>query len=150
MRFSAMSKQERLREVLGGPLDPGYVRQREAAGWRLAAVEWVRDSGEDAEAAVGEEVPYGLRVGSDCVHLEEDAAEKQAMLLILEMIVQDMRLPQIAAELNSRGFRTRTGGDWTPVDVFNLLPRLIEAGPRIFSSEEWVVRRPRAATSYQP
>jgi hypothetical protein len=49
----------------------------------------------------------------------------------------------VAEELNRRGFRTRAGGDWSPVAVFNLLPRLIEVGPRIFSSEEWIVRRPK-------
>jgi hypothetical protein len=27
--------------------------------------------------------------------------------------------------------------------VFELLPRLIEAGPRIFTSEEWIERRKR-------
>jgi hypothetical protein len=77
------------------------------------------------------------------VHLEEDATEKQAMMLILEMLIQDVRLPQVAVELNRKGFRTRAGNDWTPVAVFDLLPRLIEAGPRIFSSKEWAVRRPR-------
>jgi Recombinase len=150
MHASAMSKREHLREVLTGPLDPAYQRRREAAGWRLAAVEWVRDSGESAEAAAKVEAPYGLHVSSDGIHLEEDATEKQMMMLILEMIVQDTRLPQIAVELNSRGLRTRGGGEWTPVDVFNLLPRLIEAGPAIFSSEEWVVRRPRLVTSCPP
>ena len=143
MHSIAMSKPERLRETLTGPLDREYLNQREAAGWRLAAVEWVRDSGQTGEAARREDVPYGLRVGSDCTHLEEDATEKQAMMVILEMIIQDVRLPQVAAELNNRGFRTRAGTDWTPVAIFNLLPRLIEVGPRIFSSEEWAVRRPR-------
>jgi recombinase len=138
-----MSKQERLREALSGSLDVEYLRQREAAGWRLAAVEWVRDTGETAQPAPHEEVPYGLRIGPDCVHLEEDATEKQAMMLILEMLIQDVRLPQVAVELNRKGFRTRAGNDWTPVAVFDLLPRLIEAGPRIFSSKEWAVRRPR-------
>jgi len=138
-----MSKQERLREALSGSLDVEYLRQRESAGWRLAAVEWVRDTGETGQTAPQEEVPYGLRVGPDCIHLEEDTTEKKAMMLILEMLIQDIRLPQVAVELNRRGFRTRAGTDWSPVAVFNLLPRLIEAGPRIFSSEEWAVRRPR-------
>ena len=139
-----MANQERVRETIAGPLDPEYLRQREEAGWRLAAVEWVRErAGVPEKAPAREEVPYGMRVGADFVHLEEDAAETQAMILMLEMIVQEIRLPQVAEELNRRGFRTRTGGDWSPVAVFNLLPRLIEVGPRIFSSEEWIVRRPR-------
>ena len=138
-----MFEPERLRETLSGPLDPEYVRQREAAGWRLAVVEWVRESGGSAPAVRLEEVPYGLRVGPDCVHLEEDAAEQETIMLILEMLVQDIRLPAVAAELNRRGFRTRTRSEWNAVAVFDLLPRLIEAGPRVFSSQEWAARRPR-------
>jgi hypothetical protein len=80
----AMANEDRLREVISGPLEPDYLRQREAAGWRVAAVEWVRGSGETPEPVAREEVPYGLRVGSDCIHLEENASEKQAMLLMLE------------------------------------------------------------------
>ena len=139
-----MANQESLREIVSGPLDADYLRRREAAGWRVAAVEWVRDSGAAPDKTKAcEEVPYGLRVGPDCVHLEEDASELQAMLLMLELIVQEIRLPQVAEELNRRGFRTRAGSEWNPVAVFNLLPRLIEVGPRIFSSEEWILRRPR-------
>jgi hypothetical protein len=139
----AMAKQERVREIISGRLDPEYLRQREESGWRLAAVEWVRESEAEPKPAAREDVPYGMRVSGDCCHLEEDASETQAMLLMLEMIVQEIRLPQVAEELNRRGFRTRAGGDWSPVAVFNLLPRLIEVGPRIFSSEEWIVRRPK-------
>src|SRR6185369_9952534 len=107
------------------------------AGWRVAAVEWVRESAAApaSKTPPREEVPYGMRVGLDCIHLEEDSTETQAMLLMLEMIVQEIRLPEVAAELNRRGFRTRTGSEWSPVAVFDLLPRLIEIGPRIFSSE---------------
>jgi hypothetical protein len=143
-----MANQERLREMISGPLDPDYLRQREAAGWRVAAVEWVRDNGAAPDKAPPrEDVPYGLRVGPDCVHLEEDSGEIQAIMLMLELIVQEMRLPQVAAELNRRGFRTRAGSDWSPVAVFNLLPRLIEIGPRVFTSEEWVQRRPRVVSA---
>jgi hypothetical protein len=30
---------------------------------------------------------------------------------------------------------------WTPVSVFQMLPRLIEVGPSIFHSAEWEERR---------
>ncbi|MGH9661933.1 MAG: hypothetical protein ACRD96_25520, partial [Bryobacteraceae bacterium] len=50
---------------------------------------------------------------------------------------------RVAAELNRLGYRTRDGGEWRPEHVFNLLPRLIDAGPRVFSSAEWVERRKR-------
>jgi len=61
----------------------------------------------------------------------------------MELVVQDQRLSQIATELNNQGFRTRNGFLWNPASVFELLPRLIEAGPRIFTSDEWVERRKR-------
>jgi hypothetical protein len=38
-------------------------------------------------------------------------------------------------------YATREGLKWNPVSVFKMLPRLIEAGPKIFSSEEWQQRR---------
>ena len=62
---------------------------------------------------------------------------------MMELIVQDYSLTLVAAELNKKGLRTREGGPWTPVSVFNMLPRLIEVGPRIFSSDEWEDRRAR-------
>ena len=40
-------------------------------------------------------------------------------------------------------FRTRSGALWNPVSVFNLLPRLIEVGPRIFSNDERQERKER-------
>ena len=58
-----------------------------------------------------------------------------------ERIVRDHRLSQISEHLNHRDFRTRNGSMWTPTAVFCLLPRLIEVGPHIFSSEEWIARR---------
>jgi hypothetical protein len=60
---------------------------------------------------------------------------------MLESIVQDHRLSQVAESLNARGFRTRQGKRWAPATVFDLLPRLIEAGPSLLSSAEWAERR---------
>ena len=60
---------------------------------------------------------------------------------MMELIVQDNPLSKVAQELNRQGFNTRQGVNWTPVSVFNMLPRLIEAGPLIFSSEEWLARK---------
>ena len=99
-----MANQERLRETISGKLDQDYIREREAGGWRIASVEWVRETSEAPPSTIREEVPYGMRVGPDCLHLEEDSTEKQAILLMLEMIVQEIRLPQVATELNRRGF----------------------------------------------
>src|SRR5581483_203483 len=143
-----MANQEHVREMISGRLDPEYLRQKEAAGWRVAAVEWVRENETPSpDTPARQEIPYGMRIAADCLHLEEDASEVQAMMLMLELIIQETRMPQVAAELNRRGFRTRNGAEWSPVAVFNLLPRLIEMGPRIFSSDEWIERRPRVANA---
>jgi len=73
--------------------------------------------------------------------LEEDPQEREVLFQIMELTIQDGPYSAIAEELNRRGFRTRDGGRWTPVSVFQMLPRLIEAGPGILTSEEWQQRR---------
>lgn len=140
-----MARVERIRESVTAPVDAEHMRQKTEAGWRLVALEWQREiPGEDGESEVMiQEVPYGLRVGQDCLHLEEDPDEKSALMMMMELIVREDPFSQVASELNQRGFRTRTGTRWSPVSVFNMLPRLIEVGPRIFSSEEWEARKER-------
>jgi len=140
-----MPKVERIREVLTDSLRTEYLKQRADAGWRLVALEWQREVEGDAEQPpeLVEDVPYGMRVAADCSHLEEDRTEKQALLLMMDLIVQDQPLSRVADGLNRAAFRTRQGTAWSPVSVFNMLPRLIEVGPRIFSSEEWMARRDR-------
>jgi hypothetical protein len=132
---------ERWREVLDGPLTPELVKERTAEGWRLAAVEWVRDVVTPGITARRERPPYGLRVAEDAIHLEEDAAEQEAMRAALRLLVEDKPVSAVAEELNRRGLHTREGSPWRPETVFGLLPRLIEAGPQIFASEEWRSRR---------
>jgi hypothetical protein len=105
-------------------------------------LEWEREVEEPAgqPGPLSEEVPYGLRVSADCSHLEENASEKQALIQMMDLIVQDAPLSLVAEELNRKGFRTRAGANWTPGSVFDMLPRLIQVGPRIFSSTEWSAR----------
>jgi len=138
-----MAKVERVRELLGKPLEPEYVKLRAEAGWKLVAVEWEREveEAEEAPRQVGEEVPYGLRVGDDCLHLIENPVETQVLIQMLDGIVQDYPFSIIADELNRSGLRNRDGSKWEAVSVYNMLPRLIQVGPRIFSSEEWQVRK---------
>jgi hypothetical protein len=137
-----MSKLQRVREVPSGPLSQDYVSQKAKEGWKLTAVEWEREIDEPAvqPGPLTEEVPYGLRVSADCTHLEENAAERQALMLMMDLIVQDAPLSLVAEELNRKGFRTRAGANWSPGSVFDMLPRLIQVGPRIFSSTEWTAR----------
>ena len=134
---------ERVHESLQGSLSSEYVRQREEAGWRMVAVEWERDlPATTAPAARSlQQTPFGLRVADDYAHLEEDPDEMQFLLSMMELIIQDISLFKVAEELNRKGFRMRNGNEWGPVAIFNMLPRLIEVTPRIFSSDEWVERR---------
>lgn len=142
-----MPRLERIREAWQSPPDAEYFERRSREGWTLAAIEWKRELQPGAvqtpESEIPYEVPYGLRIAGDCLHLEEDPVERQVLLQILEAIVQDHRLSQASGLLNDRGFKTRVGGQWTPGAVFDLLPRLVEAGPGLLSSQEWVQRRSR-------
>lgn len=96
-----------------------------------------------------EVVPFGLRVADDCVHLEQEPRENDVLMLTLEFIIQDLPLSRVAEELNKLGYRTRTSARWNAASVFELLPRLIESGPRLFTSEEWVKRRSRVFRALQ-
>jgi hypothetical protein len=140
---------ERIREMVTGPLDPEYLRQRAGAGWQLVALEWQRpaEGGAPESGRSGEDIPYGARVARDFTHLEEEPSETDALTLILELIVQDRSLSNMAETLNLRGFRTREGSKWSVVSVYNILPRLIEVSPRILTTDAWIERRKRITTT---
>jgi len=139
-----MASKERMRQVVSGPFGPEDFGQRLAEGWKPVAIEWERE-GEisAADTTPAPEVPFGLQVAGDCSHLEENPTEREVLFQIMELTIQDGPFSGIAEELNRRGFRTRRGKRWTPVSVFQMLPRLIEAGPGILNSEEWRQRRQR-------
>jgi hypothetical protein len=138
-----MAMTERIREIVTGWPDPEDVKRKTEAGWKLTALEWERPAEKEPGIRPGilEDTPYGWRVANDCLHLEEEPAEMRALVCMLELIVQDRSLSRMAEELNRRGFRHRDGSRWNLVTVYNMLPRLIEVGPRILSSEEWKERR---------
>ena len=132
-----------MREVLSTPLTAADLDRKASQGWKPVAVIWQREVGEDEPplADITEPVPYGLKIAEDCLALEQDVQEREALLVMLEMIIQDKSLSETADELNRRGLRTRLNSKWTPGSVFDMLPRLIQVGPRVLSTEEWVVRR---------
>jgi hypothetical protein len=140
-----MAKNVRIREPLAASPTLEYLTERTSAGWKLVALEWEKpaDGELPATAEKAEEIPYGLQVSADCQSLVENPAERQIIILALDMIVEDSPLSRVAEELNLRGHRTREGQAWTPAALFNLLPRMIEVGPRLFVSEEWTQRRRR-------
>lgn len=144
------SMKQAIRDVVKGELSIEYFAKRFSEGWRLSSIEWSRESGEADVAAESshllnrrETLPYGLWVAEDgTVH--ENPIEATVLLLILDQIVREKRVPEIAGALNSQGYSTRDGLPWTPTDVFNLLPRLIDTGPSLLKSAAWQLRRPAA------
>jgi hypothetical protein len=143
-----MAHFERIRDVISGPFSPEVMRQRTAAGWQLVSLEWRRelpDSEAPTMGAFAEDIPYGLRISDDCQRLEIDAAENRVLMTMMELLVQDFSYSSIVSDLNEKGFRMRDGRPWNRVALFNMTPRLIEVGPRLFSTEEWRKLRQRFA-----
>jgi len=145
-----MAHFERIRDVISGPFSPEIMRQRTAAGWQLVSLEWRRELPESeapSEGAFAEDIPYGLRISDDCQRLEIDPTENRVLMLMMELLVQDFPYSSIVSDLNEKGFRMRNGRPWNRVALFNMTPRLIEVGPRLFSTEEWRRVRQRLSGS---
>ena len=142
-----MSNVERVREELASPPSPEYLKSKMNEGWRPVAIEWVRHAkGTEmgpAPSRLKQEVPYGLKVSEDCLYLEDNPREKEALKLMLALIAGDHPLSKIAAELNRQKLFKRHGSEWSQVDVFNMLPRLIEVAPEILTADEWSASRDR-------
>ncbi|MGC2112387.1 MAG: recombinase family protein, partial [Candidatus Korobacteraceae bacterium] len=136
-----MAKKERIRQEAPATFGPDEIARQAEQGWKLVAVEWERELPEsETGGPAPEEVPFGLQVAKDCARLEDNPTEQEALLLMMELTVQDGPYYAIAEELNSKGYRTRQGMKWTAISVFQMLPRLIEVGPRIFATQEWQER----------
>jgi hypothetical protein len=138
-----MPKKEYLREPMDELPTPNHFQARLAAGWKLVALEWERSRDEaTGEPSRWEEaIPYGLQISEDCSRLVENPSETQVIVAALAMIVDDHPLSRVAVELNRREYTTREGKSWTMTALFDLLPRMIQVSPRVFSSEQWVTRR---------
>ncbi len=137
------------RDIIRGELTLDYFAKKFAEGWKVRAIDWSREAREGAEAyetpfthLLSEEdaVPFGYRLTGEKL-LEENPLEATVLLLILEQIVHEKRIPEIAAQLNRQGYLTRKGGSWGPTEVFDLLPRVIEVGPTLLKSDIWRERR---------
>ena len=135
-----MKKTERMRQAISGPLEVEALKQQTEKGWKLVAVEWEREV-ETAEDQLPADVPFGLQIVPETKRLETNPGEREILIQLMELIVQEGSYARIADEINRRGFRTREGAKWTSVSVFEMIPRLIEVGPHVFRSSEWELRR---------
>src|SRR6202012_709014 len=102
-----MAHFERIRDVVSGPFSQSTMQQRTAAGWQLVSIEWRRElppHEAPSEGAYNEEIPYGLRISDDCQRLEVDPQENAALILMMELMVQDFPLSNVVSDLNEKGF----------------------------------------------
>jgi len=135
-----MKRTERVRQLVTGSLAEEEIQQQSEKGWKLVAVEWEREVEAD-EGQLPSDIPFGLRISPDAQRLEEDPSEREILVELMELLVQEGSYARVADEINRRGYRTRQGAAWTPVSVFEMLPRLIEVGPHLFRSSEWAKRK---------
>jgi Recombinase len=135
-----MKKTERIRQLVSGSVEGTDLKQYAEKGWKPVAIEWEREV-ETPEDQLPGEIPFGLRVAADTQRLEEDPNEREVLAELMELLVNEGSYARIAQEINLRGYRTRDGSLWTPISVFEMLPRLIEVGPYLFRSEKWEKRK---------
>jgi hypothetical protein len=137
--LGVMTNRKRFREVISGLPDRESLQAKMDEGWKPVAIEWEREENEvgTEKGRLRHEVPYGLMVSEDCLHLEENPKEMEILKLMLALIAGDHPLSKIAEELNHKDYRMRNGAKWTQVSAFYMLPRLIEVAPNIMSDDEW-------------
>ncbi len=75
----------------------------------------------------GGEPPYGWRLGADGVHLEPEPVEQAVAVAARRLRGRGLSLRQVAARLEGRGLRPRSGGRWYATTVQRLL--VAEVGP---------------------
>jgi hypothetical protein len=69
---------------------------------------------------------------------------------MMELLVQDFSYSSIVSDLHEKGLRMRDGRPWNRVAIFNMMPRLIEVGPRLFSTDEWRTIRQKFSWPKEP
>nr|MDQ2712819.1 hypothetical protein [Acidobacteriota bacterium] len=100
---------ETIRDLITGELTLDYFVQRAAQGWQVASIEWVREAEESVTrtppwSLCGDQqelaLPYGLQVSPASSSVEENTLEAAVLVSILEQIIQEKRVTEIAAFLN--------------------------------------------------
>lgn len=82
--------------------------------------------------------PLGYKLTSDN-KLSVDDEEKELVIKIFEMYVEQRSMPEVASELNQEGVQTSAGGEWTPRAVGDILRNKIYRGTyELADVEEYV------------
>lgn len=105
--------------LMGQMIDAFAQYERSIIGARTkAALRAKRAKGEKTGGCV----PFGWRVLEDGRTLVEDEDEQRVVALVIQLKSQGWSLRKIGAELESRGTRTKRGGEkWNPETVKNVL-----------------------------
>lgn len=91
--------------------------EREAISERVStALQHKKARGERVGA-----IPYGQRLAADGVHLEPHPGEQRVIAAVRELRAAGMSLRAIAAELGSRGFKTRTARPFAAMQISRML-----------------------------
>jgi site-specific DNA recombinase len=103
-------------------LDTGSAAGRLVLNIMTAVSQWEREAiGERTRDALSHKrsrgervgnVAFGYRVAPDGTHVEPEPAEQAAIAAILNLRAKRIPLRRIAADLNTRGWRTRKGSEW--------------------------------------
>jgi hypothetical protein len=74
-----VTRTERVRQAVSGPLESTDLRERVDEGWKPVAIEWEREV-ETADDELLAEVPFGLRIAPEAERLEQNPAEREILL----------------------------------------------------------------------
>ena len=66
-------------------------------------------------------IPYGYSLSDDGIHIEENPAEQEVIAEIKRLSAAGLNLPAICGELERKGYTTRTGKTFLPVQVQRVL-----------------------------
>ena len=87
-----------MRQLISGPLESTNFQQRTDEGWKLTALEWEREV-EIADNQLSDEVPFGLRIAPEGQRLEQNLAEREILLQLMELIVQEGSMRTLRTKL---------------------------------------------------
>ena len=93
-----MKKTERVRQLVSAPPTDEDLKHQTDKGWKLVAIEWEREV-ETSESQLPSQVPFGLRIEPETQSLEENPEEREILVQLMELLVQEGSYARIADAL---------------------------------------------------